>query len=268
MKNPIRRALALTAIGTTALTLSTAGVARAAEPPVVADAPSGVYCGGQSAPPRAISPATPWDCDTKVKRIVSALGTRLFYASVHADGATITVTFHMLNAAGQPATAPVPVPIRVVSHVDDSGAGGPASDSATNGPDFIPVGATTAVIVITEECGQTDIKAVFIENSQDQGRLGGPTIHNTLTCDVVSPTTVATTTATTTAVSVSGVSTVPGTTASAGTVGSGVSVTNARVTDTLPATGSDDSKQRAEILAGVIALGLVLVIVGRRRVAA
>ena len=205
------------------------------------------FCGGQNATPRPV----PYTCTTQTQTID---GSQVF-AILHADGVTVTVTYHLL------APRTTDAPIRITHHIGISGAGG-ARSSASG---VIPAGQTEATLSVTTPCvaGQVDIKFVFTLDTQPQGRVGGPWIENGTGC--TTPTTTTTTTSTT-----SPTTTGPTTTATT-TVTTTMTVPPPSVSrrrwsaPPLPATGTSGHAYDAALVA--VAVGsLLVVIAGVRRV--
>ena len=211
------------------------------------------FCGGQNAAPRPV----PYTCTTQTQTID---GSQVF-AVLHADGQTVTVTYHLLAPRATDA------PIRISHHIGVSGAGGPRSTA--NG--VIPAGQTTATLVVTTPCfaGQVDIKFVFILDTQPQGRVGGPWIENGTGC--TTPTTTTTTTTPTTT-PITTVTTVPTSTAGssvATTTVPGTASQSSVAASTLPATGARGMGASTLALAlGAVAVGVMLLVVAARRAGA
>jgi LPXTG-motif cell wall-anchored protein len=182
---------------------------------------------------------------------------------------TVSIVLHV-PASGSPSTVtwtldktvPQPFDIRVVAHENTSGAGG-AVDSDVSGT-FPANSLGPVVLTFTVGCGQIDIKAVFIGNSQSQGRVGGPYV---CAASVVPTTTTATTVATTAPGSTTTPTTVPlvstsSTQATSTSSGPGASVS----AETLPATGKDSNAVPVALVLTLMgAFALFVVWLSRKR---
>ena len=157
------------------------------------------------------------------------------------DGITFTVTLNV-DATGQAVVDftmdPVQqadVPIAVHSYTDIS------SDPRQFIDGVIPAGQTTAQIVVPRiECGQLDMKAVFITPGDSAGNIAGPEVTWGEVCQVPTTTTVAPTTAAT-------------------------SVSPTSVSPTIPPTGPNGLIAAWRWALPVLGLAAVLILAARRR---
>jgi hypothetical protein len=179
------------------------------------------------------------------------------------DGTTVTVVLDV-TAAGvmtieytlDPAPA-VDIPIRVRAHR------GISSNPGTHEVEgVIRAGTTSGVLVVQNNCGQVDVKAVFTGNGDARGRVAGPFITTADNCSSTPATTAPTTAPPTSA---GGGSTTPtsesGTTCPVCTTTSGGSALSNR---TLPETGSN-GRLLLVLSAGLVVGGVVLITTGRAR---
>jgi hypothetical protein len=213
------------------------------------------FCGGQNAAPQPV----PYTCTTQTQTID---GSQVF-AILHADGQTITVTYHVVAPRSTDA------PIRITHHIGISGAGGPRSSASG----VIAAGQTEATLSVTTPCvaGQVDIKFVFVLDTQPQGRVGGPWIENGTGCTIATTTTSTTTTSTTTGTTpTTAASTTSSPVATSTTMPPSVSVSRVAPlpSTTLPITGPRHTGTAYQLaLLAIVAGSALLVIAGARRVA-
>lgn len=165
------------------------------------------------------------------------------------DAAGNGTAVYTLSRPGPVQTLPQDVPIRVRSHSGISSLPGPLVDDVSG---VIPAGSTTATLRFRVVCGQIDVKAVFTDEGNGNGRIMGPFVCTAPT-DTTTPTTAPTS-----------VGTVPDSapvTGPTSTVGPAVSV-SAQVRGNIPATGSNAPLLLA-LSAALVVAGVVLVTRGR-----
>jgi hypothetical protein len=177
------------------------------------------------------------------------------------DGTTFTIVLAVDAAGAMTVTYTLDTPRSVDTPIRIRAHRGISSNPDTNEvAGVIPAGATSAVLVVQNNCGQVDVKAVFTGNGDARGRVGGPLITTSDNCTSSTATTAPPTSSgegSTTPTS-AGVTTCPICTET--TSGSGSALSN----QTLPETGSDATLLLV-LSAGLVVAGVMLVTKGRDR---
>jgi hypothetical protein len=194
---------------------------------------------------------TPFDC-TSSRQFTFGPLTRTVTAVMHFTGG--------FEASSASFTVDKSVPqdfqVRVVAHVGLSGDGLPVPPDRDVTVTF-PAGSVGPIVVrFTTACGQVDVKAVFIANGDERGRVAGPYICVAVpqdTTTTTTPGTVPTTPATSTPVPAPGVSVTSGSTLAPKTGPSA----------TLPPTGNGGPEAWQWSLVAV-AVGVLLVLATRK----